>query len=71
VHTAGLDPDEVVLIAGLKVTSLARTVIDLARTLPFEKSVVLADAALSLGRIDRVDRAALHARTRTRAPLAG
>ncbi|WP_433292758.1 type IV toxin-antitoxin system AbiEi family antitoxin domain-containing protein [Pseudonocardia sp. CA-142604] len=60
VHTAGLDPDEVVLIAGLKVTSLARTVIDLARTLPFEKSVVLADAALSLRRIDRVDRAALH-----------
>jgi len=46
VHAAPLDPDEVVVIGDVGVTSLARTVVDLARTLPFEQAVVIADAAL-------------------------
>ena len=54
VHTAALDPSEVVTIAGLPVTSLARTVVDLARMLPFEQAVVLADAATFPRRRDRL-----------------
>ncbi|HYH32013.1 MAG TPA: type IV toxin-antitoxin system AbiEi family antitoxin domain-containing protein [Pseudonocardia sp.] len=59
VHPAPLDPDEVVVIAGLRVTSLARTVADLARTLPFEQGVVLADAATFHKRRDRIQKADL------------
>lgn len=39
-------PVEAVVIDGLTVTSLARTVVDLAAVLPFEATVVAADAAL-------------------------
>jgi hypothetical protein len=46
---APLPPDEVVVVDGLAVTSLPRTVIDLARTLPFADAVAAADAALRLG----------------------
>lgn len=46
VHTAPLDPAEVVVVGGLPVTSLARTVTDLARSVPFEQAVVLADSAM-------------------------
>jgi len=46
VHTAPLDPEEVDLVDGIPVTSVARTVVDLARTLPFEPAVAVADAAL-------------------------
>jgi hypothetical protein len=59
VHPAPLGPDEVVTIAGLRVTSLARTVADLARTLPFEQAVVLADAARFHKRPGRVAEADL------------
>jgi hypothetical protein len=59
VHTAALDPCEIVLLAGLPVTSLARTVADLARMLPFEQAVVLADAAAFYKRPDRVEKADL------------
>ncbi|TQM02222.1 type IV toxin-antitoxin system AbiEi family antitoxin domain-containing protein [Pseudonocardia kunmingensis] len=59
VHTAALDPAEVVTIGGLRVTSLARTVADLARSLPFEQAVVLADSAMFHRRRDRVERADL------------
>jgi hypothetical protein len=45
-HAAALDPDEVVLLGGVAVTSVARTIADLARLLPFEPAVVPADAAL-------------------------
>jgi len=48
-HRASLHEDEVVIVAGLPVTSVARTVLDCARTLPFENAVVLADAALHRG----------------------
>lgn len=53
VHCAPLDADEIVEVDGTPVTSLARTLTDLARSCPFATSVVAADAALHLHRIDR------------------
>ncbi|MCE3554895.1 hypothetical protein LWC33_26000 [Pseudonocardia sp. RS11V-5] len=58
-HTARLHDDEVVEVDGVAVTSLARTAVDLARTLPYEQAVVAVDSALDLRR----------ARTPGRAPL--
>lgn len=49
VYAAPLEPDEIVLIDGQPVTSLERTVIDVARHLPFEQGVMTADAALHSG----------------------
>jgi predicted transcriptional regulator of viral defense system len=49
VHTAPLRPDEIETVCGKRVTSPARTVTDLARTLPFEPALVIADAALHAG----------------------
>ena len=46
VHSAVLSTEDVVVIGGLAVTSVARTVADLARSLPFEAAVGVADAAL-------------------------
>ncbi len=46
---ASLREDEIVEIDGIRVTSLARTVVDLARTRPFDWGVVAADSALRLG----------------------
>ncbi len=46
VHTAELAPDHRTDTLGLLVTTAARTVIDLARTLPFRAGVVAADSAL-------------------------
>ena len=54
-RTAGLHvhstPEEITAVdaGGLAVTDPARTVIDLARTVPFEQAVVIADAALRAG----------------------
>jgi hypothetical protein len=59
VHVAALDPGEITMIAGLPVTSLARTVADLARMLPLEPAVVLADSAMFYKRPDRVEKAEL------------
>jgi hypothetical protein len=67
VHTAPLDPAEVVVVSGLPVTSLARTVADLARSLPFEQAVVLADSAMFYKRPDRIEPADL-AQVLERAP---
>jgi hypothetical protein len=55
VHSAALDPAEIVMIGGLPVTSLARTVADLGRMLPFERAVVFCDSAMFHKRPDRVD----------------
>ena len=44
-HTVGL-PSDVVTIHGVRVTSLARTVVDVARSLSFGAAVTMADAAL-------------------------
>ena len=46
VYTAPLHPDDVVTVDGLVVTSLARTVVDIARWAELEPAVVVADAAL-------------------------
>ena len=49
VHAAALDADEIAEIGGLAVTSVDRTVADIARTARFEEAVVVADAALHAG----------------------
>ena len=49
VHCAPLSADEVVLVDGLACTSLARTVVDMAREVQFEQAVVSTDAALRRG----------------------
>ncbi|MFL6028253.1 MAG: type IV toxin-antitoxin system AbiEi family antitoxin domain-containing protein [Friedmanniella sp.] len=48
-HTSPLRPADVVTLDGLRVTSLARTVADLARTLPLDQAVAAGDAALRRG----------------------
>jgi hypothetical protein len=45
-HAATLQPDEVMSVGGVPVTSVARTVVDLGRLLSFERALVPADAAL-------------------------
>ena len=45
VHGAPLDGPEIVLIDNMPVTSLARTVLDLARTLPMTQAVAAGDRA--------------------------
>ena len=52
VHSAPLHPDEIVLVDGVAVTSVARTLVDVARTAPFEQAVVVVDAALARGVVD-------------------
>lgn len=49
-HAAPFAAADVVSVADLRVTSVARTVVDLARTLQFEQAVVVGDAALQLGK---------------------
>lgn len=46
VHPRVLTRDEVTVVDGLAVTTVARTVVDLACRVPFEQGVVVADAAL-------------------------
>lgn len=45
-HTARLSDEDVTEVGGLVVTTLERTVVDLARTLPVEQAVAAGDAAL-------------------------
>ena len=52
VHVAPLHVDEIVMVDGVVVTSMARTVVDIARTVPFEQAVVVSDAALARGLVD-------------------
>ena len=49
VHGAPLASTDVVVIDGVAVTSLCRTVLDLARTLPWEQAVAAGDRALAHG----------------------
>lgn len=51
IHGAALDDTEVLQMATLRVTSLARTVVDLGRSLPLAQAVAAGDSALT--RIDR------------------
>jgi len=48
-HNAVLPPHHVTRCLGAPVTTVARTVIDLARTMPFMDGVAVADSALRLG----------------------
>jgi hypothetical protein len=48
-QVARLGPDDVVMVGTTAVTSLARTVVDLARALPFPAALAVADAALANG----------------------
>ena len=52
-HVARLRDDEIEEVDGLPVTSLVRTALDLARSLPHEAAVVALDAALRQGRLHR------------------
>jgi hypothetical protein len=47
-HAGSIEPDEVIAVDGVPVTTVARTVVDLARTLDFEKAVAVGDTALHL-----------------------
>jgi len=49
VHIAALPADHVVSYRGVPLTSVPRTVIDLARALPFAEGVAVADSALHAG----------------------
>lgn len=55
-HVGPLPDGDVVLVGAVPVTSVARTVVDVSRTTPFETGVTVADAALHA---DLVDLAAL------------
>lgn len=46
-HAARLPPEQVTRLYNLPLTTAARTVVDLARTLPFTDGVVVADSVLS------------------------
>ena len=48
-YRAPLDEDEIITVGGYRITSAARTLIDLGRSVPFESAVVAADAALHRG----------------------
>lgn len=48
-HLAALEPDDLVLVGHRRVTSPTRTAVDVARIVPFEQGVIVADAALRLG----------------------
>jgi hypothetical protein len=54
-HVAALRDDEVVEIGGIAVTSVVRTMLDLARSLPHEVAVVVPDAALHARRLSKDD----------------
>jgi hypothetical protein len=49
VHTAPLAEQDIAMIDGVPVTSLARTVLDLCRTVPIEQAVTAGDRALVYG----------------------
>ncbi|MBJ8347996.1 endonuclease domain-containing protein [Antrihabitans sp. YC2-6] len=49
VHSSHLEPDEITVVDGIRLTTPPRTVIDLARSEPFEQAVVAGDSALHQG----------------------
>lgn len=49
VHGLPISPDDITVVGGLRVTSLARTVLDLSCRESLERSVAVGDAALRLG----------------------
>jgi hypothetical protein len=69
VHGTRLEWSETTVVDGVVVTSLARTVVDLCRTLPYEHAVAAGDKALAVGLV-RAE-ADLALRTLGRAPGSG
>lgn len=53
VHAAPLECDETGLVDGITVTSVARTLVDVARSVGFEEAVAVLDAALHRHVVDR------------------
>ena len=49
VHGAPLRAEDLAMLDGIAVTSLVRTVLDLARTLPMDQAVAAGDRALAVG----------------------
>jgi hypothetical protein len=54
-HAARLPDEDVVTVGSTPVTGIARTVVDLARTLPFAPALAVADAALRCGGLTHTD----------------
>jgi predicted transcriptional regulator of viral defense system len=52
-HVGRLADDEVTVLGDLALTDIARTSVDVARTLPFEQALVIVDAALATRRTTR------------------
>lgn len=55
IHRATLDPVDVVDVNGIPATSVARTLVDLARHQPFRTGVVSIDAALNKQQVTEID----------------
>ncbi|SNV15816.1 Uncharacterised protein [Rhodococcus rhodochrous] len=66
IHVHPTELGDVAVVDGVSVTSVARTVVDLARTLPKEQAVIAGDSALRLhpGMREQVSRELVDARTR-------
>ncbi|WP_224386309.1 type IV toxin-antitoxin system AbiEi family antitoxin domain-containing protein [Pseudonocardia sp. ICBG1293] len=65
-HAAALAADEITVVDGVPVTTVPRTVVDLARALPFVVAVAVADAALHAGAVTVEELAAAVARSARR-----
>jgi hypothetical protein len=61
IHIAALPEGHVTVRNGVRVTSVARTVVDLARTTPFRDGVVVADSALRTGQTSKEELRAIAA----------
>ena len=70
-HAIGVDADDVVLIDGMLVTSVARTVLDLAAEATFMSAVTAADFALCHKREARIGKPALDEMWENRLPFRG
>ncbi|WP_202566415.1 hypothetical protein [Agreia sp. COWG] len=70
-HAIGVDSDDVVLIDGMLVTSIARTVLDLAVDASFMTAVAAADFALCHKRPGRIEKLSLHDLWEGRLPFRG
>jgi len=70
-HAVGVDPDDVVLIDGMLVTSVARTVLDLAVDATFISAVTAADFVLCHRREARIEKPALDEMWEKRLPFRG
>ncbi|AYY11645.1 hypothetical protein EF847_01795 [Actinobacteria bacterium YIM 96077] len=64
-HAARLPPSDLCVVDGITVTGPLRTAVDIARTAPFEQSVVVADGALARSGKDRDGLFATFERMRT------